>query len=123
MIYCFLLQSSLDRGCCSCECSLISDNKEGLQFWRRKLGSTKVDALLLQCREEKAIKQNGGTTIMLNNQCDINMTSNREVVLSSENAAHENEGDSQDEIVIELSRYEMQTYYSTTALDVQDDSS
>ena len=122
MIHCFLFQSSLDRGCCSCECSLVSDNKQGLQFWRQKLGSTKVDALLLQCREEKPAKQNGATTIMLNNQCDINMTSNGEVTPCSD-AAHKDEGDTQDEIVIELSRYEMQTYYNTTALDVQGDSS
>ena len=39
-------QSSLDRGCFSCECLLISENQEGLQFWRRRVGSEKIDRLL-----------------------------------------------------------------------------
>ena len=41
-----LFQSSLDRGCFSCECLLISENQEGLQFWRRRVGSEKIDRLL-----------------------------------------------------------------------------
>jgi hypothetical protein len=48
-IICFFLlffQSSLDRGCFSCECLLISENQEGLQFWRRRVGSEKIDRLL-----------------------------------------------------------------------------
>merc|ERR1712223_1662176 len=39
-------KSSLDRGCFSCECLLISENQEGLQFWRRRVGSEKIDRLL-----------------------------------------------------------------------------
>ena len=42
----FFFQSSLDRGCFSCECLLISENQEGLQFWRRRVGSEKIDRLL-----------------------------------------------------------------------------
>jgi len=41
-----VLKSSLDRGCFSCECLLISENQEGLQFWRRRVGSEKIDRLL-----------------------------------------------------------------------------
>ena len=41
-----VFQSSLDRGCFSCECLLISENQEGLQFWRRRVGSEKIDRLL-----------------------------------------------------------------------------
>jgi ribosomal protein S18 acetylase RimI-like enzyme len=39
-----VLKSSLDRGCIGCECSFISTNKEGLQFWKQKLGSKKVES-------------------------------------------------------------------------------
>ena len=45
-LFSFFFQSSLDRGCFSCECLLISENQEGLQFWRRRVGSEKIDRLL-----------------------------------------------------------------------------
>ena len=45
-LFFFFFQSSLDRGCFSCECLLISENQEGLQFWRRRVGSEKIDRLL-----------------------------------------------------------------------------
>merc|ERR1712029_1264093 len=41
-----VLKSSLDRGCFSCECLLIPENPEGLQFGRQKIGSDKIDQLL-----------------------------------------------------------------------------
>ena len=72
-----------------------SNNAEGLQFWRRKLGSSKVDSLLVQHRQN---------ILMLNNQ---NSTSTD---LSITKPKSENFEDVK-EIVIELSRDEMQAYY------------
>jgi len=48
-----VLKSSLDRGCFSCECLLIPENPEGLQFWRHKLGSDRVDQLLQEQHQTK----------------------------------------------------------------------
>ena len=41
-------QSSIDRGCCSCECLLVGDCPDGLTFWQSKLGKTRVDALVAE---------------------------------------------------------------------------
>lgn len=49
-----IFQSSLDRGCFSCECLLIPENEEGLHFWKRRLGHQKVESILQsQARGQK----------------------------------------------------------------------
>lgn len=41
-----IFQSSLDRGCFSCECLLIPENEEGLHFWKRRVGPQKIETIL-----------------------------------------------------------------------------
>jgi len=73
-----VLKSSLDRGCFSCECLLIPENQSGLQFWKSRVGSEKIDLLL----QTQAQTQN----------------------------QHRRE------ILIELSKNEMKTYYRETSV-------
>ncbi len=50
--YFFFLQSSLDRGCFSCECLLIPESKEGVTFWKRRVGSSRIETLIQEQRAE-----------------------------------------------------------------------
>ena len=74
---------------------MVSNNKKGLQFWRRKLGSNKIDSLLVQTQQHHS---------MLDNQSD---PSNDPTHVKSNSEHFENT----EEIVIEISRDEMKTYY------------
>ena len=67
-------QSSLDRGCFSCECLLIPENTEGIAFWKKRLGTERIDHLL------------------------------------------QNRGQNKPEIIIELSKTDMNTFYQQTEL-------
>lgn len=60
-----IFQSSLDRGCFSCECLLIPENQDGLTFWRHRIGSDKIDQLLQQRLE------NGQELFIELSKCDM----------------------------------------------------
>lgn len=45
-----IFQSSLDRGCFSCECLLIPESAEGLRFWKRRVGENRIQGLLNENR-------------------------------------------------------------------------
>ncbi len=49
----FLFQSSLDRGCFSCECLLIPGSAEGINFWRRRVGRNRVDSVVLKQQQQQ----------------------------------------------------------------------
>lgn len=70
----FFFQSSLDRGCFSCECLLIPENTEGIAFWKKRLGNERIEDLL------------------------------------------RNQGQNKPEIIIELSKTDMNTFYQQTDL-------
>jgi hypothetical protein len=49
----FFFQSSLDRGCFSCECLIVPDSREGIRFWKRKLGTKKIEDILEEKKRKK----------------------------------------------------------------------
>jgi len=50
-----ILQSSLDRGCFSCECLILPDSKEGMLFWEKRLGKDKLSETLLKARRKDQV--------------------------------------------------------------------
>ena len=75
MFICFSLQSSLDRGCFSCECLLIPENTEGVEFWKKRIGQQRIETLL------------------------------------------QNRGQNKPEVIIELSKTDMRTFFDQTDLE------
>merc|ERR1712115_42268 len=41
-----VLKDSLERGCFSCECLLIPSNADGVRFWKRRVGESKIRSLV-----------------------------------------------------------------------------
>ena len=90
----------MERGCFSCECLLIPSNAEGVRFWKRRVGENKIRSLVNDHKNSAGGRQtnNGGGGV----------------------AAAKNSGQ-QHELIIELNRGEMRTFYERTALTPQKD--